>query len=63
MTIDEFEQQFKASLAITLDHLQTMNLLMNQMEIQKAETAEALQSLTRVVEEFLDQERERNTSS
>jgi len=63
MTIDEFEQQFKASLATTLDHLQAMNLLMNQIEIQKVETGEALQSLTRLVEEFLNQERERNTSS
>ncbi|MBF2029309.1 MAG: hypothetical protein IGS48_21535 [Oscillatoriales cyanobacterium C42_A2020_001] len=63
MTLDEFEQQFRASLATTLDHLQAISLLANQIEIQKVEAGEALQNLTQLVEDFLTQERERNTSS
>lgn len=63
MTLDEFEQQFRVSLAATLEHLQAIGLLVNQVEVQKVEAGESLQRLTRLVEEFLNQERDRNTSS
>ena len=63
MNIKEFEQQFKASLATTLEHLQAINLLTQELEAQKVEAGESLQTLSRLVEEFLAQEQERPISS
>jgi hypothetical protein len=64
MEIDEFETRFQAAMDTTLNQLQGINLLLAQLETQNLAAGESLQSLSQLVEEFIDQQRrERSTSS
>jgi hypothetical protein len=58
MNLDEFEAQFRDGVDITLNQLQTVTLLLSQLQIQHSAAGESLQNLTLLVETFITQQRE-----
>ncbi len=64
MDINEFESFIRDSIATTLDHLQAITLLAEELEAHSLAAGETLQNLSRTTEDFIAQQRrEQSTSS
>lgn len=63
MNLNEFETQFRDETDVALNQLQTVTLLIAQLQIQHDSAAESLQNLTRLVETFITQQREEQGSN
>jgi hypothetical protein len=63
MDINEFENFIRLSISTTLDHLQTITLLAEELEVHSLAAGETLQSLSRVAEEFIAQQRQDQSNS
>jgi hypothetical protein len=63
MDINEFESLIKTSISTTLDHLQTITLLAEELEIHSIAAGETLQTLSRIAEEFIAQQRQEQSNS
>ncbi len=57
MNLSEFETQYRNSIDLTLNELQTAVLLMAQLEARLSNVGQNLQQLSLTVEEFITQQR------
>ena len=58
MNIEEFEQQYQASVSQILNELQSMAIISNRLESSIVEVGTSVQKLNKMVEDFLiEQER------
>ncbi len=58
MDLEEFETQYRNNIEITLNHLQTVLLLLAQLEIRVTDVGQDLRNLSETVEEFVIQQRD-----
>jgi len=58
MDLEEFENQYRNNIEITLNHLQTVLLLLAQLEIRVTDVGQDLRNLSETVEEFVIQQRD-----
>jgi hypothetical protein len=63
MDINEFENFIRTSISTTLDHLQTITLLAEEIEAHSSAAGQTLQNLSRVAEEFIAQQRQDESNS
>ncbi|MBD1864213.1 MULTISPECIES: hypothetical protein [Trichocoleus] len=57
MNLDEFEVQVKDALEVGLNRLQTVTLLVVNLEQQLESTRQSLQELTQVIDNFITAEK------
>lgn len=62
MNLEEFESQTREMIEQTLNQLHTASLLVGRLETQIAETGRSLQTLSQLIESFIDQQRQQSTS-
>jgi tRNA uridine 5-carbamoylmethylation protein Kti12 len=60
MNLEEFEVQSQSAIEEILNHLQTTNLLVTQAEEHVEELGQSVQNLSRLIEEFITQQRSQN---
>lgn len=53
MNIEEFEQQYQASVSQILNELQSMAIISNRLESSIVEVGTSVQKLNKMVEDFL----------
>jgi len=58
MDLEEFETQYRNNIETTLNHLQTVLLLLAQLEIRVINVGQDLRNLSETVEEFVIQQRD-----
>jgi hypothetical protein len=61
MELNEFETQFRSMVDLTLNQLQTVTLLIAQLQRQHADAGDSVQALTRLVEDFMTEQRNNQT--
>ena len=59
MNLDEFEAQVKAALEVGLNQLQTITLLVANLEQQLGSTQQSMQELAQVVDHFIAVEKQK----
>lgn len=62
MNLEEFESQSRETLEQTLNQLHTASLLVGQLETQIVETGKSLQTLSQLIEAFIEQQRQMPSS-
>lgn len=58
MNLEEFESQTRETIEQTLNQLHTASLLVGQLETQIAETGRSLQTLSLLIEAFIEQQKQ-----
>jgi len=54
MNLEEFRNQTRDALEVTLNQLQAATLLVSELEAQIADAGRTVQTLTRIVEQFIN---------
>jgi hypothetical protein len=62
MNLDEFELQIRNVIEQTLNQLQTVTLLVSQLETRISETGQAVQTIGQLAETFVLEQREQPSS-
>ncbi len=62
MNLNEFELQSRDVIEQTLNHLQTATLLITELEAKVAEVGQSVQALSQLVEIFVTEQRNQQTS-
>jgi ferritin len=62
MELNEFETQFRSMVDLTLNQLQTVTLLIAQLQRQNADAGDSVQRLTQFVEDFVAEQRNNQTN-
>lgn len=58
MNIQEFESQYQESVSKILNELQSMAIISNRLESTIVEIGQSVQSLNKMVEDFLEEQQE-----
>lgn len=61
MELNEFESQFRSMVDLTLNQLQTVTLLIAQLQRQNIDAGDSVQRLTQLVEDFVVEQRNNQT--
>ncbi|MEP0872056.1 hypothetical protein NDA01_19755 [Trichocoleus desertorum AS-A10] len=59
MNLDEFESQVKDAIEVGLNRLQTVTLLVVNLEQQLESTRQSMQELTQVIDNFITAEKQK----
>ncbi len=61
MDLEKFEAQYRQEMDEALNKLQTVMLLLAELEAKTGEVGHSIQSLSQTVEAFLNQQKQRNS--